>query len=99
MVEVVIVFQIRVVDVEIRVVIERHEVVEIDLKDPVANSSRLTHKGHLVTKFVVEVLEVKMIENGAKMGNLRSDGDVRSCEQKLNKMKSRGGALAKEMGK
>ncbi|GJT76640.1 hypothetical protein Tco_1043365 [Tanacetum coccineum] len=57
MIELVVVFQIRVVDVEIRVVVVRHKVVEIDLKDMVANCLRLTHKGHLVTKFMVEVLE------------------------------------------
>ncbi|GJY81970.1 hypothetical protein Tco_0494721 [Tanacetum coccineum] len=48
----------KVVDVEIRVVVVRHEAVEIDLKGPVANCSQLTHKGHLVTNFVVEVLEL-----------------------------------------
>ncbi|GJX13244.1 hypothetical protein Tco_0205002 [Tanacetum coccineum] len=52
---------VEVVDVEIRVVVIRHEVMEIDLKGPMANCSRLTHKGHLVTKFVVvEVLEVDL---------------------------------------
>ncbi|GJZ50997.1 hypothetical protein Tco_0605512 [Tanacetum coccineum] len=56
--EVVSVVQNLVVDVEIQEVVVRHEVVEIDLKVPVANCSWLTYKGHLVTKFVVvEVLE------------------------------------------
>ncbi|GJS01360.1 hypothetical protein Tco_0317868 [Tanacetum coccineum] len=42
----------------VEVVVMRHKVVEIDLKGPVANYSRLTYKGNLVTKFVVvEVLE------------------------------------------
>ncbi|GJT16649.1 hypothetical protein Tco_0875355 [Tanacetum coccineum] len=50
----------RVVDVEIRVVVVRHEMEEIDLKGPVANCSWLTHKGNLVTKFVVEVLDVQV---------------------------------------
>ncbi|GJX93994.1 hypothetical protein Tco_0348580 [Tanacetum coccineum] len=58
MVEVVSVVQTWVVDAEIRVVVVRHEVVEIDVKVPVANCSRLTHKSHWVTKFVVEVLEL-----------------------------------------
>nr|GEY70998.1 hypothetical protein [Tanacetum cinerariifolium] len=48
---------VEVVDVEIQVVVLRHEVMEIDLKGPVVNYSWLTHKGHLVTRFVVEVLE------------------------------------------
>ncbi|GJR84036.1 hypothetical protein Tco_0154821 [Tanacetum coccineum] len=50
--------QIQVVVMEMQVVVERHEVVEIDLKGSVANCSRLTHKGYLVTKFMVEVLEM-----------------------------------------
>nr|GEX03685.1 hypothetical protein [Tanacetum cinerariifolium] len=71
MVEVVVVVQIRVVDVEIRVVVMRPDVVEMDLKGPVANYLRLTHKGHLVTKFVVRVLE-----NSKNDGTLFSLDDV-----------------------
>ncbi|GKC11859.1 hypothetical protein Tco_1008641 [Tanacetum coccineum] len=62
--------QIRVVDVrseviadaQIREVVVRHVVVAEDLKDPVANYPRLTHRGHEVIKFVVEVLEVLLLE-------------------------------------
>nr|GEU56196.1 hypothetical protein [Tanacetum cinerariifolium] len=67
MVEMVVDVQIRVVVVETRVVVERHEVVEIDLKGPVVNFSQLSHKGHLVTKYVVEVLE-KVVGNVKKSG-------------------------------
>ncbi|GKB87081.1 hypothetical protein Tco_0959353 [Tanacetum coccineum] len=54
--------QIQVVDVKIRVVVERYEVVVIDLKGSVANYPRLTHVGHEVIIFVVEVLKVLLIE-------------------------------------
>ncbi|GJT30866.1 hypothetical protein Tco_0671177 [Tanacetum coccineum] len=60
MVEVVVDFQIRVVDVGIRVVVVRHVVVEMDLKGPVANYPWFQHKGHLVIFVVVEVLEVDL---------------------------------------
>nr|GEW29794.1 hypothetical protein [Tanacetum cinerariifolium] len=46
------------VDVQIRLVDVRHEVVAMDLKGPVANYPRLTHMGHEVMNVVVEVLEV-----------------------------------------
>ncbi|GKE77672.1 hypothetical protein Tco_1543792 [Tanacetum coccineum] len=48
-----------VVDVQIRVVDERHEVVSMDLKGPVATYPWLTHMGHEVISFVVEVLGVQ----------------------------------------
>ncbi|GJV33544.1 hypothetical protein Tco_1393944 [Tanacetum coccineum] len=63
MVELMVVVQIRVVDLEIREVVVRHVVVEIDLKVPVANCLLLTHKSYLVIFVVVEVLEcVLMLE-------------------------------------
>ncbi|GKD14947.1 hypothetical protein Tco_1199354 [Tanacetum coccineum] len=43
--------------VQIREVVMRHVVVEIDLKGHVANCPSLTHKGYLVTFVVEEVLE------------------------------------------
>ncbi|GJS57444.1 hypothetical protein Tco_0652228 [Tanacetum coccineum] len=45
MVELMVVVQIWVVDLEIREVVVRHVVVEMDLKGPVANCPSLTHKG------------------------------------------------------
>ncbi|GJU05342.1 hypothetical protein Tco_1121772 [Tanacetum coccineum] len=50
--------EVEVVDVQIRVVDVRHEVVAMDLKGLVANYPRLTHMGHEVIKVMVEVLEV-----------------------------------------
>ncbi|GJU34928.1 hypothetical protein Tco_1183282 [Tanacetum coccineum] len=62
--------QIQVVDVRSKVVADaqiqeegvRHVVVAKDLKGPVANYPQLTHMGHEVIKFVVEVLEVLLLE-------------------------------------
>ncbi|GJS98189.1 hypothetical protein Tco_0819359 [Tanacetum coccineum] len=58
MVELMVVVQIRVANLEIREVVVRHVVVEIDLKGPVANCPLLTHKVYLVTFVVVKVLEM-----------------------------------------
>ncbi|GJX43788.1 hypothetical protein Tco_0260464 [Tanacetum coccineum] len=65
MVEVVNVVQIRVVDLEIWVVVLRYVVVGKDLKGSMANCLRLIYKGHLVTKFMVEVLKVVKHVSGA----------------------------------
>nr|GEX33881.1 hypothetical protein [Tanacetum cinerariifolium] len=59
--------QIRVVDVRNEVVADaqireegvRHVVVAKDLKGPVANYPRLTHMSYEVIKFIVEVLEIQ----------------------------------------
>ncbi|GJS43664.1 hypothetical protein Tco_0568707 [Tanacetum coccineum] len=48
-----------VVNVQIRVVDVRHEVVPMDLKGPVANYLRLKHIGHEVVFIGVEVLEIQ----------------------------------------
>ncbi|GKB06881.1 hypothetical protein Tco_0835114 [Tanacetum coccineum] len=48
-----------VVDVQIRVVDERHEVVAMDLKDPVANYLWLRHEYHEVVFVGEEVLKVQ----------------------------------------
>ncbi|GJV58574.1 hypothetical protein Tco_1459579 [Tanacetum coccineum] len=61
MVELMVVVQIRVVDLEIWEVVVRHVVVEMDLKGPVANCPSLTHKGYLVTFVVEEVLECVLL--------------------------------------
>ncbi|GKD79645.1 hypothetical protein Tco_1342266 [Tanacetum coccineum] len=61
MVELMVVVQIRVADLESREVVVRHVVVEIDLKDPVANCLSLLHKGYLVTFVVEEVLECVLL--------------------------------------
>ncbi|GKA69658.1 hypothetical protein Tco_0775722 [Tanacetum coccineum] len=61
MVELMVVVQIRVADLEIREVVMRHVVVEMDLKGPVANCPSLTHKGYLVTFVVEEVLESRRL--------------------------------------
>nr|GEV56105.1 putative reverse transcriptase domain-containing protein [Tanacetum cinerariifolium] len=55
------VVQIRVADLEIREVVMRHVMVEMDLKDPVANYPWFEHKDHLVTLLVEEVLEVLVL--------------------------------------
>ncbi|GJS57441.1 hypothetical protein Tco_0652225 [Tanacetum coccineum] len=69
MVELMVVVQIRVVDLEIRKVVVRHVVVEMDLKGLVANCPSLTHRGYFVTFVVEEVLEcillLEMDFNGA----------------------------------
>ncbi|GKF11975.1 hypothetical protein Tco_0049901 [Tanacetum coccineum] len=44
--------------VQIREVVMRHVVLEMDLKGLVANCPSLTHKGYLVTFVVEEVLEM-----------------------------------------
>ncbi|GJT79132.1 hypothetical protein Tco_1045857 [Tanacetum coccineum] len=56
-----VVVQIRVADLEIREVIIRHVVVEMDLKGPVANCPSLTHRVCLVTFEVEEVLECVLL--------------------------------------
>ncbi|GJS92047.1 hypothetical protein Tco_0774683 [Tanacetum coccineum] len=61
MVELMVVAQILAVDVETQVVVVRHVVVEMDLKDPVANYPWFEHKVHLVTCEVVEVLECVLL--------------------------------------
>ena len=61
MVWLLVVAQIPVVDVETRVVVVRHVVVEMDLKSPVANYPWFEHKVHLVTFVVVEALEVLVL--------------------------------------
>ncbi|GKC40404.1 hypothetical protein Tco_1052788 [Tanacetum coccineum] len=60
MVELMIVVQIRVMDLEIREVVVRH-VVEMDLKGPVANYPSLSRKGYLVTFVLEEVLECVLL--------------------------------------
>ncbi|GJS39602.1 hypothetical protein Tco_0564645 [Tanacetum coccineum] len=55
-------FQVEVANLEIQEVVERHVVVEMDLKGPVANCSSLTHKGYFVTFVVEEVLELDVDE-------------------------------------
>ncbi|GKD08761.1 hypothetical protein Tco_1188446, partial [Tanacetum coccineum] len=45
----------------VEVVVVRHVVVEMDLKDPVANYPWFEHKVHLVTCEVVEVLECVLL--------------------------------------
>ncbi|GKD90874.1 hypothetical protein Tco_1366381, partial [Tanacetum coccineum] len=49
--------QIRVVDLENQEVVERHVVVEMDWKGPVANYPWFEHRVHLVTFEVEEVLK------------------------------------------
>ncbi|GJX54048.1 putative reverse transcriptase domain-containing protein [Tanacetum coccineum] len=58
MVGLMVVVQIRVVDLENREVVVRHVVVEMDLKDPVTNCPSLTHRGYLVTIVLEEVFEI-----------------------------------------
>nr|GFB40682.1 hypothetical protein [Tanacetum cinerariifolium] len=70
MVELIVVVQIRVADLEIREVVMRHVVVEMDLKGPVANCPSLTHRGYLVT-FVLE----EVLENSRKDGASLSSDD------------------------
>nr|GEV53504.1 hypothetical protein [Tanacetum cinerariifolium] len=48
-------------DLEIREVVVRHVVIEMDLKGSVANCPSLTHKGYLVTFVVEEVLECVLL--------------------------------------
>ncbi|GJR51588.1 hypothetical protein Tco_1402109 [Tanacetum coccineum] len=60
MVEVIEVVQTLVEDLEIPVVVVRHMVVEMDLKDLMANYPWLKHSGHLVKFVVVEVLKVDL---------------------------------------
>nr|GEX12615.1 hypothetical protein [Tanacetum cinerariifolium] len=50
-----------VANAQIREVVVRHMAVANDLKDSVANYPRLTHIGHEVIKFMVEVLEVQAL--------------------------------------
>ncbi|GKE38721.1 hypothetical protein Tco_1462126, partial [Tanacetum coccineum] len=57
MAELMVVVQIRVTDFEIREVVVRHVVVEMDLKGPVTNGPSLTHKSYLVIFIVEEVLK------------------------------------------
>ncbi|GJY93066.1 hypothetical protein Tco_0508848 [Tanacetum coccineum] len=59
MVDSMVVVQIRVADLEIREVVVRHAVVEMDLKGPMANCPSLSHKGYLC------VLLLKMDFDGA----------------------------------
>ncbi|GKB79980.1 hypothetical protein Tco_0946875 [Tanacetum coccineum] len=59
-------------DAQIREKGVRHVVVAKDLKGMVANYSRLTHMGHEVTKFMVEVLEVQA---SWALGALRPQGN------------------------
>ncbi|GKD40795.1 hypothetical protein Tco_1261002 [Tanacetum coccineum] len=69
--------EVKVVDVQVQVVVVRSKVVAAaqiqevfvrhvavaqDLKGPVANYPQLTHMGHEVIKFMVEVLEVLLLE-------------------------------------
>ncbi|GJZ94290.1 hypothetical protein Tco_0666493 [Tanacetum coccineum] len=61
MVELMVVVQIRVVDLKIQEVVVRHVMVEMDLKGPVANCPSLSHKGYLVTFVVEEVLECVLL--------------------------------------
>ncbi|GJY47465.1 hypothetical protein Tco_0436528 [Tanacetum coccineum] len=61
MVELMVMVQIQVVDLEIREVVMRHVVVEMDLKSPVANCPSLTHRGYLVTFVVEKVLECVLL--------------------------------------
>ncbi|GJS31699.1 hypothetical protein Tco_0492319 [Tanacetum coccineum] len=58
MVELMVVVQIRVADLEIREVVVRHVVVEMDLKGLVANYPWFKHKDHFVSFVVEEVLEI-----------------------------------------
>ncbi|GKB19191.1 hypothetical protein Tco_0853114 [Tanacetum coccineum] len=62
MVELMVVVQIRVVDLENREVVVRHVVVEMDWRGPMANCPSLTHRGYLVTYVVEEVLEMDFNE-------------------------------------
>ncbi|GKA99533.1 hypothetical protein Tco_0827527, partial [Tanacetum coccineum] len=59
MVEVEVDVQIQVVDMQIRAMDVRYEVVATDLRGLVANYPRLTHMGHEVINVVVEVFEVQ----------------------------------------
>ncbi|GKC67789.1 hypothetical protein Tco_1100387 [Tanacetum coccineum] len=58
MVELMVVVQIQVADLEIREVVMRYVVVEMDLKGPVANYPWFKHKDHFVTFVEKEVLEM-----------------------------------------
>ncbi|GKB34443.1 hypothetical protein Tco_0879385 [Tanacetum coccineum] len=78
--------ELEVMDVQIQEEVVRHVVVAKDLKCLVANYPRLTHMGHEVIKFVVEVLKVLLLEvdfDGAFGGERDlsiGDGDgVLSC--------------------
>ncbi|GJX25469.1 hypothetical protein Tco_0231765 [Tanacetum coccineum] len=72
MVRLMVVVQIRVVDLENYEVVVRHVVVEMDWRGPVANCPLLIHRGYLVTYVVEEVLEcmllLEMDFNGAYGG-------------------------------
>ncbi|GKG26811.1 hypothetical protein Tco_0402514, partial [Tanacetum coccineum] len=57
MVELMVLAQISMMDIETRVVVVRHVVVEMHLKGSVANYPLFEHEDHLVTCEVVEVLE------------------------------------------
>nr|GEW57563.1 retrovirus-related Pol polyprotein from transposon TNT 1-94 [Tanacetum cinerariifolium] len=59
-IELMVVVQIQMADLEIREVVMRHVVVEMDLKGPVADCPSLAHKGYLVTFVVEEVLEIDL---------------------------------------
>ncbi|GJX14747.1 hypothetical protein Tco_0206505 [Tanacetum coccineum] len=61
MVELMGMVQIQVVDLEIREVVVRHVMVEMDLKGPVANCPSLTYRGYLVTFVVEKVLECVLL--------------------------------------
>ncbi|GJT99879.1 hypothetical protein Tco_1110218 [Tanacetum coccineum] len=54
-------FQVEVVDFENQKVVERHVVVEMDYKCPVANYPWFKHRDHLVTFEVEEVLECVLL--------------------------------------
>nr|GEU58291.1 zinc finger, CCHC-type [Tanacetum cinerariifolium] len=64
-----------VMDLEIREVVVRHVVVEMDLKGPVANCPSLTHKGYLVTFVVEDVLECVLLLEMDFDGACGDEGD------------------------
>ncbi|GKA35520.1 hypothetical protein Tco_0722011 [Tanacetum coccineum] len=80
MVELMVVVQVRVADLEIREVVVRHVVVEMDLKGLVANCPSLTHKGYLVTFLVEEVLEVLVWKVEGGLNSLQVDSWRRGGE-------------------